>query len=157
MKKLYWIIGLILLLGVVGAVAVGTVYTAQQFVRFNLDTYDFELTQAGFRITPTDYVWDINAVTAKKFFNAQGEWNGRIETIGVEKSYSYSKIQYQECRRNNTAQYCKQMVIGLIKEEIYRQIEDERIRLKNLQQDANRYINGEYDQEWGNGSLGDLQ
>lgn len=156
MNKWFIGIGLLLIIGIVGAVAINTVYTAQQFVKVNLNNYDFELKQAGFRITDTDYVWDINAVTANKYIEESGNWLGKIKTEQLQRSYSYSKKSYRSCRETNTANECKSIVIALIKTEVLRQINEERERLKVLQKDANDIINGNYDSEWTDGNLGEL-
>lgn len=155
MNKLLVIIGVILLLGVVGALTLGTTMRIGDFLNMKVSDYDFELTQAGFRIEPAQYVWDINSTTlAKEFDSKTNLQTGNIKTITTSKSYSYSKDQYILCRKDNPMEKCQTIVKDLIKEAILNDTEQERNVLQNLQDKIAWEESKRADDEWGNGELG---
>ena len=154
MKKMYWVIGLILLIGSVGALTMGTLIKIPDFLNMKVRDYDFELTQAGFRIEQDQYVWDITSTTLEREYDSKTNLpTENMQTKIVSKSYSYSKDQYILCRKNNDMEKCQTMVKDLIKEAIYRDTEQERNLLQNLQDKIAWEESKRADDEWGRGEL----
>jgi len=152
-KLILGIIFGILLLGGVFALTYGQIVNANTFRNYNLDTFGFDIT-SNFTKTDTDLVWTIKGFTGEKNI-VEDVWDGSVRIIEYNQVYSYPLTMYRQCRATDTAQNCKKNIIELIRSEAISDREDERRRLKMLQEESAGLLL-EAKNEWTSGDLGGL-
>jgi hypothetical protein len=146
------VFGILLLAGVT-ALTVGQIINANTFRNYNLDNYGFELT-SNFTKTDTDLVWNVKGFTAEKNI-VNGVWDGSIKIVEYTRGYSYSIKMYKECRAGNSTINCQNQIKQIIRDVAIRDREDERTRLKMLQEESQGLLNDARN-EWTSGDLGGL-